>query len=134
MRDGHSAVRRVRMSVVYDKNRFLSNIKRQSLRLTQILEIPQNQAHILLSKYFYGENSLSEVKRKINAGKFERRLFLAAVAPDADQNILNMFAEQFPEILISVTSSPVATIYDGNCAELILEVFSLNSEHLQKSL
>ena len=130
---GNSAVSRVRMSVTFDKARLLSNLKRQSLRLTQRLDLPQNHVQILFAKHFYGENAVADIKRKINSGKIKGRIFFAAVAPDADKEILKMFVDQLPELLVSVATSPIASVFDGNFQQLILDVFSLTPDDLLKT-
>lgn len=118
------------MSVDVDKKKLLSNIKRQSLRLAHHLDLPLNQVHMFLAKYFYDEDSLSELKRKITLGHFDGRIFLAAIAPDASENLLTLFADKFPDILISVANSPIVEIYDGSLPDLVIDVFSLNKNVL----
>ncbi|MFN4152715.1 MAG: hypothetical protein ACK4IX_17365 [Candidatus Sericytochromatia bacterium] len=61
---------------IFDNNKLLSNLKRQSLRLSKHLEIPQNQAQILLAKHFYNENSFAEIRRKINSKNYSDILSL----------------------------------------------------------
>lgn len=126
MRGGHPTVRRLSMSVIFDNNKLLSNLKRQSLRLSKHLEIPQNQAQILLAKHFYNENSFAEIRRKINSKNYGCRIFFAAVAPDADKETLTKFVEALPLLLVDLASSPISQLVTTPPKQLILNVFSLN--------
>ncbi len=117
--------RRVSMSVTFNNTKLLSNLKRQSLRLAKHLEMPQNQVQMLLAKHFYNEKSLADIKRKINSNNYSGMIFLAAVEPDADENVLDKFIEALPQLLIELSSSPISQIIKVTTKQLIIDVFSL---------
>lgn len=116
------------MSVNIDKEKLLSNIKRQSLRLERRLNVPKNQAHKLLANHFYNEIAIADVRKKISEGNYDGRIFLAAVSPDASKDVLEKFADLFGEVVVSVAKSPIIKICEIGIPELVLEVFSLDSE------
>ncbi|KOO59220.1 hypothetical protein WH43_04350 [Rheinheimera sp. KL1] len=87
--------------------------------------MPQNQVQMLLAKHFYNEKSLADIKRKINSNKYSGMIFLAAVEPDADEDILNRFVEVLPQLLIELSSSPISQIIKVTTKQLITDVFSL---------
>ena len=116
------------MSVTFDKTKLLSNIKRQTLRLERRLNLPKNKAHELLSNHFYNEISIADVRRKISNGNYEGRIFLAAVSPDASNEILEKFVESFGEIVVSLSQSSINEVSEIGINDLVLEVFSLDSE------
>ncbi len=117
--------RRVSMSVTFNNTKLLSNLKRQSLRLAKHLDMPQNQVQMLLAKHFYKEKSLVDIKRKINSNKYSGLIFLAAMEPDADEDVLNKFVEVLPELLIELSTSPISQIIKVTTKQLIIDVFSL---------
>ena len=53
------------MSVDQDNSKYLSNLKRQSLRLRDALDVPLNVARLWLAKFIYQEKDMSEIQRKI---------------------------------------------------------------------
>lgn len=116
------------MSVTFDKTKLLSNIKRQTLRLERRLNLPKNQAHELLANHFYNEISIADVRREISNGNYEGRIFLAAVSPDASKEILEKFVESFGEIVVSLSQSSICEAGEIGINDLVLEVFSLDSE------
>lgn len=114
------------MSVDINKTKLFKNIKRQSLRLEQLLNLPKHQVHTLLARHFYNENTIADVRKKITSNSLEGRIFLAAVAPDASEQILSKFADEFANILVSVATSPICKVSNNSPRDLILEVFSLD--------
>lgn len=118
------------MSVTFDNKKLLSNLKRQSLRLAKHLDMPQNQVQMLLAKHFYNEKSLADIKRKINSNKYSGMIFLAAVEPNASDDVLNKFVEVLPQLLIELSSSPMLQMIKITPKQLIVDVFSLGPSFL----
>lgn len=120
------------MSVSYDNGKLLQNIKRQSLVLEKRLNIPKYQAHMMLAHCFYNELSIADVRKKIEVNDYSGRIFIAAVGPNAGQDLLDKMLDVFAEVVISVSTNLENQSVEVNVPDLILEVFALTSEDLKK--
>lgn len=114
------------MFVDFEKEEWLSNLKRQAKRLAKMLDIPLNQSQVLLSMYIYQERSFSDIKKKIETKNIEHRVFLAGVSSKCSEPLLIMFKCEFDELLMSFGNANIHNIYDGNIRLLILSIFDLN--------
>lgn len=118
------------MSVDFEKHKLQENLKRQSKRLSELIDVPLTKAQYLLAVHIYSEVAFEHVKAKIDNGKFTGLIFLAAVASDADDQILDKFLSEFGEIYQRTENSPLASLYQGPTRELIFRLFDLEVEQL----
>lgn len=120
----------ISMSVVFDKRKFHENLRRQGKRLSELLNVPLTEAQFLLAIYVYQEKSFKDVKEKIDRGQLSGRTYLSAVGSDADREVIKRFTIDFGELLVTIQSSPISTLYSGSCRDLLLNLFSLTSSDL----
>ena len=115
------------MSVDYDKHKLLNNVKRQSKRLSKLLNIPLSKAQYLLAAFVYCEPSYAVLKSKIERENISGKLFYALVASDAEQHVVVRFAESYEELHSTLEESPLNDLYDSSTKELISNLFGLKS-------
>ena len=118
------------MSVDFKKKHLQENLKRQSKRFAKLVGVPLNKAQYLLAVHVYSESSFADIKNKIDKGDMSGRLHLAAVAPDASQHVLDVFAKDFGDLYVSLQESPISELYSGTMRDFIFGLFDLKSDNI----
>ena len=113
------------MSVDQDNSRYLSNLKRQSLRLRDALDVPLNVARLWLAKFIYQEKDMSEIQRKIKNNDFDGYVYLSQIEPRCDRAIYNKFCDEKVHIIRRLESSPAAEKYGGDLIVLLGKIFGV---------
>jgi len=113
------------MSVDQDNSKYLSNLKRQSLRLRDALDVPLNVARLWLAKFIYQEKDMSEIQRKIKNRDFDGYVFLSQIEPRCDWEVYDRFCNEKPRIIKGLDGSPVAEKYGGDLIVLLDKVFGV---------
>ncbi len=113
------------MSVDQDNSRYISNLKRQSLRLRDNLDVPLNVARLWLAKFIYQEKDISEIQRKIRNNDFDGYIYLSKIEPRCDRAIYDKFCTEKVHIIRRLESSPAAEKFGGNLIVLLDKVFGV---------
>ena len=118
------------MSVDYDKDKLLSNVKRQSKRLAQLLDVPLSKAQYFLSAYVYSEQSFAILRSKIESGHLFANLHFAMLGADAEQHVFDSFSNAYAELYVTLEESPLRELYSGSIKELIFNLFGLGPKSI----
>ena len=113
------------MSIDQDPAQLIDNVKRQSLRLRDALNVPLKTARLWLAKHIYQEKDIAEIQRKLKKGDMTGYLYLSSVSPGCSEEQFKQYNEDKVAITQLLSLSPVAENYDADLVLLLDKVFGV---------
>ena len=119
------------MSLSFDE--LLSNIKRQSKRLSKSIQIPLRQAQAHLSISVYQCDDWVHLRDSLKSDSYDNKLLLlASLQPNSEVFLYKLLNENLSNISLNIKENTSKTLSESDLEKIIINIFGIEPSDFKR--